>query len=97
MSGCTRTLVGVQSQQRSSKATRNAGVIRRSLQLGVFRLGLLEDRDVGVGVFPEGEEILVGFSGFRRVASQLGGARQSIAYGLNYTAAPGPLKLQFLA
>jgi len=32
---------------------------RRSLQLGVFRLGLLEDRDVGVGVFPEGEEILV--------------------------------------
>ena len=29
-------------------------------QLGVFRFGLLEDRDVGVGVFPEGEEILVG-------------------------------------
>ncbi len=35
-------------------------VIRRSLQLGVFRLRLLEDRDVGVGVFPESEEILVG-------------------------------------
>jgi len=34
-------------------------VIRRSLQLGEFRLGLLEDRNVGVGVFPEGEEILV--------------------------------------
>ena len=34
--------------------------IRRSLQLGVFRLGLLEHRNVGVGVFPEGEEILVG-------------------------------------
>src|SRR6266581_907759 len=44
-------------------AARNAPaklVIPRSLQLGVFRLGLLKDRDVGVGVFPKGEEILVG-------------------------------------
>jgi hypothetical protein len=31
----------------------------RSLQLSVFRLGLLENRDIGVGVFPEGEKILV--------------------------------------
>ena len=30
------------------------------LQPGVLRLGLLQDGDVGVGVFPEGEEILVG-------------------------------------
>ena len=63
MSGCTRTLVGAESQQRSNKATRNTAaklVIRRSLQLGVFRLGLLEDRNVRVSVFPEGEEILVG-------------------------------------
>jgi len=30
------------------------------LQLGVLGFGLLEDGDVGVGVFPEGEEILVG-------------------------------------
>src|ERR1022692_3808157 len=29
-------------------------------KLAVFRFGLLEDRDVGVGVFPEAEEILVG-------------------------------------
>jgi hypothetical protein len=28
------------------------------------------------GVFPEGEEILIGFSGFRRVASEHGAARQ---------------------
>ncbi len=27
------------------------------LQLRILRFGLLEDRDVGVGVFPEGEEI----------------------------------------
>jgi len=29
---------------------------RKSLQLGVLRLGLLEDGDVEVGVFPEGEQ-----------------------------------------
>jgi hypothetical protein len=28
------------------------------LKLGIFSLGFLEDRDVGVGVFPEGQEIL---------------------------------------
>jgi hypothetical protein len=34
-------------------------VIRRSLQIDVFSLGLLEDGDVGVGVLPESEEILI--------------------------------------
>jgi hypothetical protein len=29
------------------------------LQLRVLRLGLLQDGNVGVGVFPEGEEVLV--------------------------------------
>ena len=29
------------------------------LQLGVLRLGLLQDGNVGVGVFPEGEELFV--------------------------------------
>ena len=33
---------------------------RKLLQLDVLRLGLLQDGDVGVGVFPEGEEILIG-------------------------------------
>ena len=28
------------------------------MQFGVFGLGLLQDGDVGVGVFPEGEEVL---------------------------------------
>jgi hypothetical protein len=32
-------------------------------ELGVFGLGLLEDGDVGVGIFPEGEEILIGGAG----------------------------------
>ena len=37
------------------------GKIRnQSPQLGVLRLGLFQNGDVGVGVFPEGEEVLVG-------------------------------------
>ena len=42
----------------------NAWKIRsQSLQLGVFGFGLLQDGNVGVGVFPEGEEVFV--RGFR--------------------------------
>ena len=39
------------------------------LQLGVLRLGFLQDGDVGVGVFPEGEEVLVGGAGLGGVAA----------------------------
>jgi hypothetical protein len=38
------------------------------LQLRVLGLGLLQDGNVGVGVFPEGEKILVGSAGFVGVA-----------------------------
>jgi len=41
---------------------------RASLQLRVLGLGLLEDRDVGVGVFPQSEKILVGGLCFRVVS-----------------------------
>ena len=34
------------------------------LQLCVLRLGFLQDGDVGVGVFPDGEEVLIGGAGF---------------------------------
>ena len=37
------------------------------LQLRVLRLGLLQDGDVGIGVFPEREEILVLDAGLRQV------------------------------
>jgi hypothetical protein len=33
------------------------------MQPGVLGLGLLEDGDVGIGVFPEGEEILIRLAG----------------------------------
>src|SRR2546428_13218223 len=39
-----------------------------SLQLRVLRVGLLQDGDVGVGVFPEGEEIWVCSAGFGGLA-----------------------------
>ena len=38
------------------------------LQLGVLSLGLLQDRDVGIGVLPDGEEVLVGTPGFGGIA-----------------------------
>ena len=37
--------------------------IRCLLQLGIFRSGLFENRDVGIGVFPESKEIPVGSFG----------------------------------
>ena len=51
--------------RRDTGAERGQGVdaagarYSRSLQLGVFRLGLLENRDVGVGVLPEREESMI--------------------------------------
>ena len=39
------------------------------LQLCVLRLGLLQDGDVGVGVFPEGKEVLVSGAGTFFVAT----------------------------
>ena len=38
---------------------RNRESLGQLLQLRVLRLGFLQDGDIGVGVFPEGEEILV--------------------------------------
>jgi len=42
--------------------------IRWLVQLRVLRLGFDEDGDAGIGVFPEGEEILIGGFGFGGVA-----------------------------
>src|ERR1035438_346943 len=49
MSGCEKP-------RRPSARARRGFLLH---QPGVFRFGLLEDRDVGVSVFPEAEEILV--------------------------------------
>jgi hypothetical protein len=38
------------------------------LQFRVLRLGLIEDGDVGVGVFPEGEEVLILIATLGRVS-----------------------------
>jgi hypothetical protein len=45
-----------------------------SLQLCVLRVGLLEDGDVGVGIFPESEESGVGGAGFGWVTCEDVGA-----------------------
>jgi hypothetical protein len=41
-------------QDESSNVAHNYNSQRFSLQFRVFRLGLLQDGDVGIGVFPEG-------------------------------------------
>src|SRR5215469_16244222 len=46
------------------------------MQLRVFRLGLLQDGDVGIGVFPEVEEILISSLGFGGIARDGIGAGQ---------------------
>jgi hypothetical protein len=48
------------------------------LQLRVLRLGFLQYGDVGVGVFPEGEEVLVGSFRFGGVAGEGVGTGQTI-------------------
>src|ERR1019366_1233647 len=52
-----------------ARLSQQAGLFRL-LQLRVLRLGLPQDGDVGVGVFPEGEEVFVG--GERSDASGIG-------------------------
>jgi hypothetical protein len=47
------------------------------LQLRVLRLSLGQDGDIGVGVFPEGEEIIVSSASFRSVTLQSVGAGEA--------------------
>jgi hypothetical protein len=59
-----------------SKRLRRRNLEVKSLQLGVFDFGLFEDGNVGIGVFPEGEEILIRGAGFGGVALQHIGASE---------------------
>ena len=43
---------------------------------GVLGFGLLQNRDVGIGVLPQLEEVLERLSGFRRLACERGAACQ---------------------
>jgi hypothetical protein len=47
---------------------------KESLQLGVLRFGFLQDGDVGVGILPQREEIIVGGASLRAIARQGVGA-----------------------
>jgi|SRR5262249_32936289 len=61
-----------------ARAVRSSSLGRNPLfQLCVLRLGLLQDRDIGVGVFPEGEEILVSGAGFGIVTLKRIGATKA--------------------
>ena len=56
------------SEQSVEYLPRLNGYAVELLQFCVFRFGLLQDGNVGVGVFPQIEEVLVGRSGFGRFA-----------------------------
>jgi len=60
--------MGQVSSSNPSQSKSLLGLTARLLQLRIFCFGLLEDGDVGVGVFPEGEEIVVGGGGLGGVA-----------------------------
>ena len=53
--------------KRTNQALNASRFAKQLLQSGVLSLGLLQDGDVGVGVFPESEGILVGRAGSGRV------------------------------
>jgi hypothetical protein len=53
-----RNLVQAEVSFSSTTANLAAVVSRLSLQFRVLRLGLLQERDVGVGVFPQREKSL---------------------------------------
>ena len=52
---------------------------KRLLQFRVLRLGFFQDGNVGVGVFPESEEVLVCGARFRGITLQCVGTRQAKA------------------
>jgi len=52
-----------------SAIIRKNTIAEQLLQLRVLGFGLLQDGNVGVGVFPEGEEVFVGGERSRIVAS----------------------------
>jgi hypothetical protein len=56
------------NSQKGVDAPEKSGSALTSLQLGVLGLGLFQDGDVSVGIFPQGEEILIGLTRSRRVA-----------------------------
>src|ERR1700746_3793170 len=52
-------------------------MVQGSLQLGVLRLCFFNDWDVGVGIFPESEKILIRSLGFRGIAGQRVGSTET--------------------
>src|SRR5215472_15365998 len=52
------------------------GTTNYLLQLCILRFGLLQDRNVRVGVFPVSEEILVGGAGGRLISGERCGSAQ---------------------
>ena len=59
------------------EGVQSSDYVSRLLQLGVLGFGFFQNRDVGVGVLPESEEILVGGTGGRDVSFENAGAGEA--------------------
>ena len=64
-------------RQHPKEPVRESSKLRSLLQFRVFRFGFLQNGDIGVSVFPEGEEVLVGDAGLGAVSRQRVGAGQT--------------------
>ncbi len=74
------TEIGTRRAQRRERRQETGGVKE---ELGVFGFGREQDGDVGVGVFPEGEEILVGGAGFGVVSLEgIGTGQVELGHGV---------------
>jgi hypothetical protein len=62
------TLIAFYAQWTQMRAEAGQSGIAALAATRVLRLRLLQDGDVGIGVFPEGEEVLVSGAGFGSVA-----------------------------
>src|ERR1051325_3804495 len=78
---CIVSVLGRQPGWNDARACRPRNVERITirppvllLQPGVFSFGLMKNRDVGIGVRPQFEEVLERLSGFRLVACERGAA-----------------------
>ena len=58
------------------KAMEGRGGALGLFQLCIFRLGFLQNGDIGVGIFPKGKEILVGRTALRLITGERPGAAQ---------------------
>jgi len=47
-----------------------SAIAEASVQFGIFGVGLFQNGNVGIGVLPQGEKVLIGEAAFRLIAGK---------------------------